>query len=200
MNFETKTRIVNRANERRIGISDEKGPSYTGEATSYKDEGANVLANFYLRADRGKLSVFSVAQTYAGKHVDSLETALAQLAQSEDISARVTIVNSGEGLVSRLDDLRNYCDLIECILAEEGIHPEVEDEDVLADIAKQAEARMWKPLQRGCESDTDGDGDCPACVKRGGCFFPAPEDEVWLPVSWHNACLTDNDPGDCDGS
>jgi hypothetical protein len=124
VNFETKTRIVNRANERRIGISDEKGPEYTGEAYVLQGgQDANILANFYLRADRGKLSVFSVAQTYAGKHIDSLETALAQLAQSEDISARVKIVNSGEGLVSRLDDLRNYCDLIECILVEEGIHP-----------------------------------------------------------------------------
>lgn len=126
MNFAEKSAVVAKANERRGAISDQKGPEYTGagKASTYKDAGANILRNFYVRAERGDASVFTVAQTYAGKHVDSIETALAQLAKAETISERIGIVNAGEGLISRLDDLRNYCDLLECILVDEGVHPE----------------------------------------------------------------------------
>lgn len=145
MNFAVKSALIDRANERRTGISDAKGPEYTGEASSYKD-GGDILRNFYVRAERGKCSVFTVAQTYSGKHIDSIETTLAQLAQADTITKRLGIVNQGEGLLSRLDDLRNYCDLLECILMEEGIHPEKIDKQKVGDVELlEAAARMdWR--------------------------------------------------------
>lgn len=202
MNFAEKNALITRANERRIGISDEKGPEYTGEAASYKAQDANILTNFYVRAERAKASVFTVAQVYAGKHIDSIETALAELAKAGSIDARVAIVRKGEGLVSRLDDLRNYCDLLECILMEEGIHPEKLDMQKIADY--KAGRINWAQDGRCCariamEGSAKGEVSEPG-QREGGVmrfFRDTRRDTLRLKSAGKFRCC--GDPGDCNG-
>lgn len=171
MNFAEKNALIERADKRRTGISDEKGPEYTGEADSYKANDANILTNFYVRAERGKVSVFTVAQTYAGKHIDSIETTLAELAQAVSISSRLAIVRKGEGLISRLDDLRNYCDLLECILMEEGVHPENIDKQAVAnhELLAEAERLDWSAPGYSLKKDTT---EATLALREGGDSIP----------------------------
>lgn len=166
MNFAEKQALIERANKRRGAISDEKGPEYTRAADAYTEADTNVLANFYTRAERAEVSVFTVAQTYAGKHIDSLETALASLAAEDgNRTAQRATVEAGEGLLSRLDDLRNYCDLIECILVDEGLH---EEADAIADDTYRAtydqiinpatKSGMWQRLYAADDLIIPGEG------------------------------------------
>lgn len=125
MNHGTKVEILLRADQRRTGISDEKGAEYAGQADAYKDEDADVLANFKRQSKRWDISTIHVIGTYFGKHIDSIETFVREVTKPGlTWEEKVEIVEKGEGIVSRLDDARNYLDLFECLLYEERLHPE----------------------------------------------------------------------------
>ena len=127
MNLRLKDEVVSRANTRRGAISNEKGPEYAGQADSYANDTADVLANFKRQDTRWghELSGLASAFLYFGKHLDSIETFGRELKKAGlDTAATVALVNRGEGIVSRLDDARNYLDLIECLLVDAGIHPD----------------------------------------------------------------------------
>lgn len=115
MNHDMKMEIIREANRRRIGISDEKSIEYAS--------GDDVLANFKRQGERWNVETLQAAGIYFGKHIDSIETFVKEMSRSEGLTERLRLVNRGEGIQSRLDDARNYLDLIECLLAEEGLLP-----------------------------------------------------------------------------
>lgn len=117
MNLATKERVLEIANVRRGAISADKGPEYAGSAKRYSDEDQDVLANFKRQGVRWGTSPLLPTGVYFGKHIDSIETFVREttrdgisVAEQREIAAR------GEGIVSRLDDARNYLDLMECLL------------------------------------------------------------------------------------
>ena len=122
MNLATKERVLEIANVRRGAISADKGPEYAGSATRYSDSDQDVLANFKRQGVRWGTSPLLPTGVYFGKHIDSIETFVREatrdgisVAEQREIAAR------GEGVVSRLDDARNYLDLMECLLIDLGI-------------------------------------------------------------------------------
>lgn len=89
------------------------------------------MANFKRQGRRFNVSPLLAAGLYAGKHIDSFETtvrALEEKLREDDREGALEVVLRGEGFVSRLDDLRNYCDLLECLLYELKIHPDTTQE------------------------------------------------------------------------
>lgn len=128
MDLQEKLALMQMANVRRGAISDEKGPEYTGEADRYAEEGADVLANFKRQDVRWGFNThgLSSAFVYFGKHLDSIETfgrEVRKLIEIQDWDGAARLVEQGEGIISRLDDARNYLDLIECLLWDATIHP-----------------------------------------------------------------------------
>lgn len=122
MNLATKERVLEIANVRRGAISADKGPEYAGSAARYSDSDQDVLANFKRQGVRWGTSPLLPTGVYFGKHIDSIETFVREatrdgisVAEQREIAAR------GEGVVSRLDDARNYLDLMECLLIDLGI-------------------------------------------------------------------------------
>lgn len=116
MNHTTRRKIEEAADKRRRGIADEKGAEYSGEGANYKTHSdADVLRNFKVNGSRLGTSPLLTAGLYFGKHCDSVFTFLRQQ-ETMSMEDRKKLANAGEGIVSRLDDIRNYCDLIECLL------------------------------------------------------------------------------------
>jgi hypothetical protein len=93
-----------------MDIMDAKGADYQGE----EKEGVN--GNFYRNARLLGVPPVTIWAVYFNKHIDSL----------------MTFVRTGrlesEGLRGRLDDIRNYIDILEAMLVEESIitHPDKE--------------------------------------------------------------------------
>ena len=122
MNLSTKERILEIANERRNGISAQKGPEYAGSAAKYADADKDVLANFKRQGDRWGTSPLLPTGVYFGKHIDSIETFVREATREGiDLKAQRDLAYKGEGILSRLDDARNYLDLMECLLVDLGI-------------------------------------------------------------------------------
>ena len=127
MNHAEKQEAVARANARRGAISDAKGPEYAGQADAYKADDSDVLANFKRQDVRWGYdgSGLSSAFLYFGKHLDSIETYAREvkaLLAAGDIDGAHALGLKGEGIVSRLDDARNYIDLIECLMLDALVH------------------------------------------------------------------------------
>jgi len=179
MNYREKQALVKRANERRGAISDLKGPEYAGQAGAYTDEDQDVLANFKRQDLRwgflggGLQSAF----LYFGKHIDSIETFAREYTRlvndpntGYDDHAFSALLTSGEGIISRLDDARNYLDLIECLLWDEALHPEVDKRPDDTDYWPGA-ALPWcecdfcssRPYELYCDQD------CDYCTDPGDC-------------------------------
>jgi hypothetical protein len=128
MNHKARRIIEQLACERRYGIADEKGAEYSGAGSTYKETGADTLHNFKSVAERTGCTPEQTLMTYLLKHIDSINTAVKEAAQCE--AKRVTrtyqpddpnpreVYAKGEGIVSRLDDARNYLDLLECLLVD----------------------------------------------------------------------------------
>lgn len=99
---------------RRYALADAKGAEYSGAGASYRENGADVLANFKSVAERIGGTPEQVLMTYLLKHIDSINTTVregaAPLPHTHNVYA------AGEGIVSRMDDARNYLDLLECLL------------------------------------------------------------------------------------
>lgn len=133
MNKREKDMVVEAANQRRGAISDAKGPEYAGQAALYTDDASDVLANFKRQDKRWGFdgSGLESAFIYFGKHLDAIETfgrELLPILDERDRHEAHELVARGEGIISRLDDARNYIDLIECLLVDAGLHPEMLDE------------------------------------------------------------------------
>jgi hypothetical protein len=103
MTKDERTAITEAATKRRMKIMDDKGKDYQGE----EKEGVN--GNFYRNARVLGVSPTLIWAVYFNKHVDSL----------------MTFVRTGrlesEGLRGRLDDMRNYLDILEAMAVEEGL-------------------------------------------------------------------------------
>jgi hypothetical protein len=132
-------RIIERlACERRYGIADEKGAEYSGHGKTYIEDGADTLANFKKVAERIGGTPEQVLLTYMLKHMDSITTTVREAAEckkdpktgyyDEDHNPR-HVYAASEGIVSRLDDLRNYADLLECLLVDLSVIAEPDTED-----------------------------------------------------------------------
>jgi hypothetical protein len=123
VNNKTRADLFTIANTRRFGITTEKGPEYTGAGSDYTDDDSDVLANFKNVASRLGTNPITVLGVYLGKHVDSINTFIKEMDKVQSLEEAINLVYQGEGIVSRLDDARNYLDILECLLWEFGLHP-----------------------------------------------------------------------------
>lgn len=121
MNHQERVAVSARAEQRRRKIADEKGAEYTGEGDRYQTaDDADVLRNLKVNGERLGVSALLTGGLYFGKHADSLFTMIRQ-AEGKTWEEKRTLVHQGEGIVSRLDDMRNYLDMVECVLVEEQL-------------------------------------------------------------------------------
>ncbi len=104
MKIEDRIKVTEQANNRRLAIMRTKNVEYAG--TDREDADSNK--NFIHVAECLGLDAKTVCGVYLMKHVDSLCTYLR------------TGKESCEGIVGRLDDIRNYCDILESIILENG--------------------------------------------------------------------------------
>lgn len=122
MNHTARRIVETLACERRYGIADAKGAEYSGAGSTYKETGADTLHNFKSVAERTGCTPEQTLMTYLLKHIDSINTAVKEAAAvakgpGADLNRyRREVYAKGEGIVSRLDDARNYLDLLECLL------------------------------------------------------------------------------------
>lgn len=124
MNLDTKIMMLREANTRRTSISDAKGPEYTLAGDAYGEQDTDVLANFKHVGDELELDALVVCSVYLKKHLDSIYTFMRRYQACEDEQDQLELCEQGEGIISRLDDARNYLDLFECLLFEKGLHPD----------------------------------------------------------------------------
>lgn len=124
MNLQTKALLIDKADRRRRKISDDKGAEYTLEGATYGSEDADVLSNFKRIGEKLDIDPITVCAIYTFKHIDSLTTFLRRYMSTMDAHYRREIADEGEGIISRLDDARNYLDILECLLYESGVHPD----------------------------------------------------------------------------
>jgi len=122
MEYDLKRQIIAAARERADMISDEKGREYTQTGDEYQKSG-DILANFKRNAERFGVSPITVLGVYMGKHFDSIENFIQEIVTKTSYEDAVELVFSGEGIISRIDDARNYLDLMECLLFEYQLHP-----------------------------------------------------------------------------
>ena len=108
MNRQTFENLVETANNRRLAITRTKGREYIGAVDD--DFRSNVLANFERVAERLELDPKVIWAVYTQKHIDSIMTFVAGKTG-----------NPVESIVGRLDDVRNYCDLLEAMLHDYGL-------------------------------------------------------------------------------
>ena len=102
MTNDERIAIIEAATKRRMDIMDTKGADYQGE----EKEGVN--GNFYRNARLLGVSPVLIWAVYFNKHID----ALAKFVRTGRVES--------EGLRGRLDDIRNYIDILEAMLVEEG--------------------------------------------------------------------------------
>jgi hypothetical protein len=122
MNHKTRRIVETAACERRYGIADAKGAEYSGAGSTYKETGADTLRNFKSVAERVGITPEQALMVYLLKHVDSISTAVREASFPRDATVDpLSAYESGEGIVSRLDDARNYLDLFECVLIDLGL-------------------------------------------------------------------------------
>lgn len=99
MNLKERSQIAKDAFERRLVILEGKGKEYAN--------GEDANGNFKRLAPKLGLTPEQVLWVYAAKHIDSIETWLR------------TREEGMEGIIGRLDDLRNYVDILESIVRDE---------------------------------------------------------------------------------
>lgn len=134
MNHRMRRIVETLACERRYGIADAKGAEYSGAGSTYQETGADTLRNFKAVSERIGGTPEQVLMTYLLKHIDSITTAVREAGiynedeNSDRVDARA-VYAAGEGIVSRLDDARNYLDLLECLLIDNGHIEEVWDKE-----------------------------------------------------------------------
>lgn len=150
MNHRMRRIVETLACERRYGIADAKGAEYSGAGKTYQETGADTLRNFKAVSERIGGTPEQVLLTYLLKHMDSITTTVREAA--DDFYSEVgqaLIYAKGEGIVSRLDDARNYLDLLECLLIDNGhIEPAVDEQgELYTQIGVGAEALTFPAKQ-----------------------------------------------------
>ena len=128
MNLTEKNKVIAASIKRRDAISTQKGAEYTLEGDNYPKDTADVLANFKNVARELELEPLVVAAVYMKKHIDAIYTFFRKYQNITDKYDRRDLADAGEGIISRLDDLRNYADLVESIMYDEGLHPDATQE------------------------------------------------------------------------
>jgi hypothetical protein len=98
MNLKERSQIAKDAFERRLVILDGKGKEYAN--------GEDANGNFKRLAPKLGLTPEQILWVYTAKHIDSIETWLR------------TGDEGMEGIIGRLDDLRNYVDILESLIVE----------------------------------------------------------------------------------
>lgn len=117
MNHKQRRIVETLACERRYGIADAKGAEYSGAGQTYKETGADTLANFKAVGERVGTTPEQALMVYLLKHIDSINTTVREAGDPFYSSVGQELIYAkGEGIVSRLDDARNYLDLLECLL------------------------------------------------------------------------------------
>lgn len=114
MNRKRQFELYAAADERRRGITLEKGAEYTGDSE-------DVLLNFKSIGARLGIPPLLVLAVYLNKHMDSFNTFVKRHHASEvwgDGPDLEYMANEGEGIVSRMDDARNYLDLGEALICD----------------------------------------------------------------------------------
>ena len=101
MTLEERIKMTRKSTERRIKIMEEKGPEYSRY-------GSNVNGNFVHTADFLGTTAQFVCLVYFLKHVEAI------------IAYVLTGKQSCESIESRLDDARNYLDILESLIMEGG--------------------------------------------------------------------------------
>jgi hypothetical protein len=118
MNHQTKTALIQEATSRRTRLSDQKGEEYTVQPGTFNDDEADVLLNFKTVGDCLDLDPVVVCGVYLQKHMDSIHTFIRKYKSADTLDKRIDVMSEGEGIESRLDDARNYLDLMECLIYE----------------------------------------------------------------------------------
>ena len=108
MNYESMASHVENDNNRRFDILTGKGREYT--------DGDDALSNFKLNATRLGMNPPQVLAIYMMKHINSIETYLKQFTSG----SLDDIVDSSEGITSRIDDAINYLELLHLLLIDLG--------------------------------------------------------------------------------
>lgn len=93
---------------RRLNILTGKGKEYT--------DGHDALSNFKQNAERLHLHPCQVLAIYMFKHINSIETYLRQFSDNNDYTKTKNIMDSSEGITSRIDDAINYMELLHLLL------------------------------------------------------------------------------------
>jgi hypothetical protein len=117
MNYYERRLIERAACERRYGIADEKGAEYSQAGELYRDGDTDTLHNFFSVAERAGMTPVQCLLVYLAKHLDSVYTT-AREAEALVGDERKERYAKGEGIIGRMDDARNYFDLLECVLAD----------------------------------------------------------------------------------
>lgn len=121
MNHKQRRIVETLACERRYKIADAKGAEYSGAGQTYKETGADTLANFKAVGERVGTTPEQALMVYLLKHIDSINTTVREAGDPFYSSVGQELIYAkGEGIVSRLDDARNYLDLLECLLIDNG--------------------------------------------------------------------------------
>ena len=128
MNLTEKNKVIAASIKRRDDISAQKGAEYTLEGDNYPKDTADILANFKRTGRDLELDPLIVAAVHTKKQIDSIYTFFRRYQKLEYQFERRELAEEGEGIISRLDDLRNYADLVESILYDEGLHPDATQE------------------------------------------------------------------------
>lgn len=126
MNYETRNRIIKRANARRLDIADQKGAEYSREGDFYTAVDADTLANFRAVGKRLGITELQTWAIYFLKQSDAIATFVNRIHNGKlsdgDLQMQIQkYSDEGEGILSRLDDIRNYADILECLLYEYGV-------------------------------------------------------------------------------
>ncbi len=88
-----------------LDIRIKKGKAYAGTG--------DVFANFKRNAERVGVSKYQIWLVYFNKHIDSITNAIKQQPENP--------VDESEGLAGRIDDAKNYLDLLAGMLEEDRI-------------------------------------------------------------------------------
>lgn len=134
------------ADLRRRQITVEKSAEYTNESE-------DVLRNFKAIAERLGVHPLLVLAVYMNKHLDSVNTFIKRVHASPSAEFP-DLVQAGEGIISRLDDARNYLDLAECLVIESMWQ---EHDKFLESCVEPAEPRFTNRGQGMCQG---GCGNC----------------------------------------
>jgi len=103
MNFEERDELIKKATERRHQLLLNKGKEYA----KYKGETSDINFNFKEVGRRLNLNPLEVCAVYLEKAILSIEH---WIVGGE--------LSSGETIFSRLDDARNYLDILETLICE----------------------------------------------------------------------------------